>query len=205
LARYPPFIGFLSHCRLSLIIANFPSSIIKIKNKAMTTTSSSADGGDTAQKITPFLWFDGRVEEAINFYTSVFKNTEVVSMSRLPAEVPDRKGNVIMATIRLNGLELMLLDGGPMFKFTEAISLFVHCETQEEVDKLWDVLTADGGEPGPCGWLKDKFGLSWQIVPNALGKLMGDPNRAKAANVQKAMMQMKKIDIAGLEAAYDKE
>ncbi len=170
----------------------------------MTTTSNSLFGSNTAQKITPFLWFDGRVKEAINFYTSVFKNSEVINSSGLPAEAPDRDGKVTIATIRLNGLEIMLLDGGPMFKFTEAISLFVHCEAQEEIDELWDKLTGDGGEPGPCGWLKDKFGLSWQIVPNALGKLMGDPNRAKAANVQKVMMQMKKLDIAALQAAYDK-
>jgi predicted 3-demethylubiquinone-9 3-methyltransferase (glyoxalase superfamily) len=159
----------------------------------------------STQQITPFLWFDGKVEEAVNFYTSVFKNSKVVNISRLPGEVPGRDGKVMMATIRLNGVEFMLLDGGPMFKFTEAISFFVKCETQEDVDDLWEKLNAGGDDAGQCGWLKDKYGLSWQIIPNALGQLMGDPNPIKARNVQNAMMQMKKIDIAGLRAAYDKE
>jgi predicted 3-demethylubiquinone-9 3-methyltransferase (glyoxalase superfamily) len=145
------------------------------------------------------------VEEAVNFYTSVFKNSEVVNINRLPAEVPGHSGKVMMATMRLNGVEFMLLDGGPMFKFTEAISFYVKCETQEEVDDLWNKLTADGGQESQCAWLKDKYGVSWQIVPNALGRLMGDPNRVKAGNVMKAMLQMKKIDIAALQAAYDKE
>jgi len=171
----------------------------------MATTSKSIHGGSTGQKITPFLWFDGRVEEAVNFYTSVFKNSEVVNMSRLPAEAPGHNGKVMVATINLNGVEFMLLDGGPMFKFTEAISFFVHCENQEDVDHFWNKFTANGGQESQCGWLKDKYGISWQIVPNALGELMGDPNRVKAGNVMKAMLQMKKIDIAGLQAAYDKE
>ena len=157
------------------------------------------------QQITPFLWFDGKVEEAVNFYTSVFENSEVVNVSKLPAEGPGRNGKVMMATIRLNGVEFMLLDGGPMFKFTEAVSFYVKCETQEEVDDLWNKLTADGGQESQCGWLKDKYGVSWQIIPNALGRFMGDPNRVKAGNVMKAMLQMKKMDIAELQAAYDKE
>jgi predicted 3-demethylubiquinone-9 3-methyltransferase (glyoxalase superfamily) len=157
------------------------------------------------QKITPFLWFDGRVDEAVNFYSAVFENSEVLNISRLPEEAPGREGKALMATIRLCGLEFMLLDGGPMFKFTEAVSFFVHCETQEEVDTYWNKLTADGGQESKCGWLKDKFGLSWQIVPNALGRLMGDPNRKKAGHVMNAMLQMTKIDIAVLQAAYDRE
>jgi predicted 3-demethylubiquinone-9 3-methyltransferase (glyoxalase superfamily) len=165
----------------------------------------AAAGNTDTQQITPFLWFDGKVEEAVNFYTSVFKNSEVVNINRLPAEVPGHSGKVMMATMRLNGVEFMLLDGGPMFKFTEAISFYVKCETQEEVDDLWNKLTADGGQESQCAWLKDKYGVSWQIVPNALGRLMGDPNRVKAGNVMKAMLQMKKIDIAALQAAYDKE
>jgi predicted 3-demethylubiquinone-9 3-methyltransferase (glyoxalase superfamily) len=165
------------------------------------TANTSINSG---QKITPFLWFDGRVEEAVNFYTSVFKNSEVLNISRLPDGAPGTSGKIIMATFRLNGLEFTALDGGPMFKFTEAISFFVHCETQAEVDYLWDKLTTDGGQESQCGWLKDKFGLSWQIVPNALGKLMGDPNPVKAKNVMQAMLQMKKIDIAKLQEAYDK-
>jgi predicted 3-demethylubiquinone-9 3-methyltransferase (glyoxalase superfamily) len=171
----------------------------------MTTINKSIHGGDTGQKITPFLWFDGRVEEAVNFYTSVFKNSEVVNMTRLPADAPGHTGKVMVATINLNGIEFMLLDGGPMFKFTEAISFFVHCEDQEEVDHFWNKLTTGGGQESQCGWLKDKYGVSWQIIPNALGELMGDPNRVKAGNVMKAMLQMKKIDVAGLQAAYEKE
>ena len=171
----------------------------------MATTNKSIHGGSTGQKITPFLWFDGRVEEAVNFYTAVFKNSNVVNMTRLPAEAPGHNGKVMVATINLNGIEFMLLDGGPMFKFTEAISFFVHCENQEEVDHFWNTLTADGGQESQCGWLKDKYGVSWQIVPNALGQLMGDPNRVKAGNVMKAMLKMKKIDVAELQAAYDRE
>jgi prepilin-type processing-associated H-X9-DG protein len=167
----------------------------------MTTTIQANSG----QKITPFLWFDGHVEEAVNFYTSVFKNSEVLNLSRLPGEVPGHSGNVVMATVRLNGVEFMLLDGGPMFKFTEAVSFFVHCQNQAEVDDLWDKLIADGGNESQCGWLKDKYGLSWQIIPDALMQLMGDPNPVKARNVQAAMMKMIKIDVAALQAAYDKE
>ncbi len=157
----------------------------------------------SVQKITPFLWFDGHVEEAVNFYTSVFENSEIINLNRLPAEAPGGKSNVMLATIRLNGLEFTLLDGGPMFKFTEATSFFVHCETQDEVDHLWNRLTTDGGQESQCGWLKDKYGLSWQIVPSALGQLMSDPNRIKAGAVMKAMLQMRKIDIAALQKAYD--
>ncbi|MCC6373180.1 MAG: VOC family protein [Bacteroidia bacterium] len=148
------------------------------------------------QKITPFLWFDGRAGEAAAFYTAIFKNSKIVNASTLP------DGKMITGTIVLDGQEFMLLDGGPMFKFTEAISLFVKCETQEEVDELWEKLS-EGGQPSRCGWLKDKFGLSWQIVPNALGRLMGDPDRKKAQAVMAAMMQMGKIEIAKLQEAYD--
>ena len=148
------------------------------------------------QKITPFLWFDGRAGEAAAFYTAIFKNSKIVNASTLP------DGTMITGTIVLDGQEFMLLDGGPMFKFTEAISLFVKCETQEEVDELWEKLS-EGGQPSRCGWLKDKFGLSWQIVPNALGRLMGDPDRKKAQAVMAAMMQMGKIEIAKLQEAYD--
>jgi predicted 3-demethylubiquinone-9 3-methyltransferase (glyoxalase superfamily) len=157
----------------------------------------------TTQQITPFLWFDGRVEEALNFYTSVFPNSEIVNMNRLPGEVPGHSGKVMTATFRLNDVEFMILDGGPMFKFNEAVSFFVKCETQTEVDHLWNSLTADGGQPSQCGWLKDQYGVSWQIVPNALGRLMGNPNPAKAQNVMKAMMQMGKLDIAALEKACE--
>lgn len=158
-----------------------------------------------AQRITPFLWFADRAEEAINFYASVFKDSAIVNISRLPAEAPGKEGRMMMATFRLKGLEFMILEGGPMFEFTPAVSFFVHCETQEEVDELWDKLTADGGKPSQCGWLNDKYGVTWQIVPDALGRLMGDPNPVKGRNVQQAMMKMVKLDVAGLQEAYDRE
>ncbi len=157
----------------------------------------------TGQRITPFLWFAARAEEAIKFYASVFSDAEVLGINRLPAEAPGKEGRMVMATFRLKGLEFMVLEGGPMFEFTPAISFFVHCETQEEVDHLWDAL-GEGGKDIQCGWLTDKFGITWQIIPDALSRLMGDPNRAKAAAVQQAMMKMGKIIIADLEEAYEK-
>jgi predicted 3-demethylubiquinone-9 3-methyltransferase (glyoxalase superfamily) len=163
----------------------------------------SADKNVSGQRITPFLWFPDRAEEAIKFYTSVFKEAEVIDIHRLPAEAPGKEGRMLTATFRLKGLEFMILEAGPMFDFTPAISFFVHCETQEEVDYLWEQLTSDGGKESRCSWLVDKFGVSWQIVPNALGRLMGDPDRVKAARVMEAMMKMNKIDIAALEKAYD--
>lgn len=150
-----------------------------------------------AQKITPYLWFDGKAEEAIRFYVSLFPDSEVVNLMK--SEDPNH-GGVLTATFRLAGQEFMALDGGPMFKFTEAISLFVKCDSQEEVDRLWEALS-DGGEVQQCGWLKDRFGLSWQIIPNRLGELMGSGDPEVAQRVVNAMLQMKKMDIAGLEAA----
>jgi predicted 3-demethylubiquinone-9 3-methyltransferase (glyoxalase superfamily) len=157
----------------------------------------------TAQRVTPFLWFADLAEEAVNFFISIFKDAQILNMNRLPAEAPGKEGRMFMATIRIKGLELMILEAGPMFEFTPAISLFVHCAEQDEVDFLWDKLTGDGGTPSQCGWLVDKYGLSWQIIPDALGRLMGDPNRAKASAVQQAMMKMIKLDSAALQAAYD--
>jgi predicted 3-demethylubiquinone-9 3-methyltransferase (glyoxalase superfamily) len=151
------------------------------------------------QKITPFLWFNGNVEEAVNYYTSIFKNSKVLNMSRIP------DGRTMTATIIIEDQEFMLLDGGPQFPFTEAVSFMVNCETQEEVDELWSKLTANGGQESMCGWLKDKFGLSWQITPKTLLKLMGDPDREKANRVMQAMMQMRKIDIKKLQEAYDNQ
>jgi predicted 3-demethylubiquinone-9 3-methyltransferase (glyoxalase superfamily) len=153
------------------------------------------------QKITPFLWFDGNAEEAINFYTSTFKNSKIITIHRYPDEVPGMGGKVMTAVFQLEGQEFMALDGGPQFKFTEAISLYVDCANQEEVDHLWNQLSAHK-EAEQCGWLKDKFGLSWQILPRALGELMGDQDPAKAGRVMQAMLKMKKIDIAELEKAY---
>ena len=154
------------------------------------------------QKITTFLWFDNQAEEAMNFYCSLFKNSKILSVSRYGEAGPGPKGQVMTGTFQLNGQEFMALNGGPEFKFTEAISLFVNCETQQEVDELWGKLTK-GGEEGPCGWLKDKYGLSWQIVPTLLGKLLGDKDAAKAQRVMQAMLKMKKIDTRILQEAYE--
>jgi predicted 3-demethylubiquinone-9 3-methyltransferase (glyoxalase superfamily) len=153
------------------------------------------------QRITPFLWFDGQAEEAANFYVSIFPNSKVSATSRYGEAGPGPKGSVMTVAFDLDGLSFTALNGGPMFKFTEAISLLVHCETQAEVDHYWDKLSA-GGQQVQCGWLKDKYGLSWQIVPNALIELVQDKDPAKSQRVMAAMMQMKKIDIAGLKAAY---
>jgi len=153
------------------------------------------------QKITTFLWFDDKAEEAMNFYVSIFKNSKILTVSRLPEGAPGVAGKVTMGKFQLEGQEYMALNGGPQFKFTEAISLFVNCETQAEVDELWSKLTADGGAESQCGWLKDKFGLSWQIIPTALPRLLGDKDPARAQRAMQAMLTMKKIDIAKLEAA----
>jgi predicted 3-demethylubiquinone-9 3-methyltransferase (glyoxalase superfamily) len=155
------------------------------------------------QKITPFLWFDGNAEEAMNFYTSVFKNSKVVNVRRYGEAGPGPKGTVMTGTFQINGQEFYALNGGPKYKFTPAISFFVNCENQPEVDELWDKLSA-GGRKDKCGWLTDKFGLSWQIIPSALGKMLGDKNPKKANRVMQAMLQMDKIDIKKLKEAYDK-
>src|SRR5947209_6803692 len=154
------------------------------------------------QKITPFLWFNDQAEEAMHFYTSIFKNSKVGQISRYGKGGPGPEGKVMSATFQLEGQEFMALNGGPLFQFTEAISFFVNCETQEEVDELWEKLSADG-EKSRCGWLKDKYGLSWQIIPIALGQLMGDKNPKQAKAVMTAMLQTDKIDISRLQQAYD--
>ena len=154
------------------------------------------------QKITPFLWFDGNAEEAMNHYVSTFRNSRVVRVSRYGDAGPGPKGSVMTATFELEGQQFHALNGGPHFKFTPAISLYVDCETQEEVDELWDKLSADPSAE-QCGWLKDRFGLSWQIIPSILGKLLGDRNPAKSQAVMQAMLTMKKIDIARLKQAHD--
>lgn len=153
------------------------------------------------QKITPFLWFNGNAEEAVNFYVSIFKHSAVLSLSRYGDAGPGPKGTVMSATFQLEGQKFYALNGGPEYAFTPAISLFVDCETQQEVDELWTKLS-EGGEPGRCGWLKDRFGLSWQIIPTALGKLLSDKDPRKAGRVMRAMLQMSKIDIQGLQQAY---
>ncbi len=156
------------------------------------------------QKITTFLWFDANAEEAVNHYVSIFKNSKILGVARYGDAGPGPKGSVMTVNFQLEGQEFIALNGGPQFKFTEAISLLVSCDTQQEVDELWRKLSA-GGEEGPCGWLKDKFGLSWQIVPTALGKMMQDKDPKKSKRVMEAMLQMKKMDIARLEQAYGKQ
>jgi predicted 3-demethylubiquinone-9 3-methyltransferase (glyoxalase superfamily) len=156
------------------------------------------------KKITPFLWFDNQAEEAMNFYVSLFANSRILNVSRYAEGGPGSDETVMTATFQLDGQEFMALNGGPLFKFTEAISLFVNCETQEEVDELWEKLS-EGGEKSQCGWLKDKYGLSWQIIPTALGQMLGDKDPQKAQNVMQAMLQMTKIDIAALRRAYEQQ
>jgi predicted 3-demethylubiquinone-9 3-methyltransferase (glyoxalase superfamily) len=154
------------------------------------------------QKITPFLWFNDKAEEAMNFYVSIFNSSKVGRVSRYGEAGPGPKGTVMSATFQLEGQEFFALNGGPQFPFTQAISLFVDCKTQKEVDELWEKLS-EGGEKGQCGWLKDKYGLSWQIIPSALGEMLGDPDPVKSGNVMKAMLTMKKIDIEVLKQARD--
>ena len=149
------------------------------------------------QKIVPFLWFDGKAEEAMKFYVSIFKNSKIVRV------MPGPNGTVMGGTFQLEGQEFYALNGGPQYKFTPAISLFVNCETQQEVDDLWGKLSASKADE-QCGWLKDKYGVSWQIIPTVLGKLMGDKNPKKANAAVQAMLKMKKIDIKGLQEAYDR-
>ena len=153
------------------------------------------------QKIRPFLWFDGNAEEAMKFYTSIFKNSKMGNIKRYGDAGPGPKGSVMSGTFQIEEQEFMALNGGPLFKFTPAISFFVNCETQTEVDELWEKLSA-GGETMQCGWLKDKFGLCWQIIPKALGEMLGDKNAEKSQRVMKAMMKMIKIDVEGLKQAY---
>jgi predicted 3-demethylubiquinone-9 3-methyltransferase (glyoxalase superfamily) len=157
------------------------------------------------RKITPFLWFDGRAEEAMNFYLSIFKNSKAVSISRCGEGGPGPRGSVMSATFELEGQTFIALNGGPHYQFTPAISFFVNCQTQEEVDHYWDKLLEDGGKPLQCGWLTDKFGLTWQIVPTALGDMLASKDGEKSKRVMQAMMQMVKLDIATLKRAYEGE
>ena len=154
------------------------------------------------QKIAPFLWFDGNAEEAVNFYVSVFKkDSTILNISRYGDAGPGPKGSVMSATFQLHGQEFIALNGGPQFKFTPAISFFVHCQTQQEVDELWEKLSA-GGRKDRCGRLTDKYGLSWQVIPDVLGKMLNDPDKEKSKRVMTAMLQMDKIEIKKLQQAY---
>jgi len=153
------------------------------------------------QKITPFLWFDTQAEEAARFYVSIFNNSRIGQIARYGDAGPGPKGQVMTIAFELDGMKFTALNGGPIYKFTEAVSLQVDCADQAEIDRLWAQLTADGGEAGPCGWLKDRFGLSWQIVPANMGALVGGDDPAKSQRAMQAMMQMGKLDIAALERA----
>lgn len=153
------------------------------------------------QKISPCLWFDGQAEEAMNFYVSIFRNAKAGQILRWGKEAPEKQGSVLMVTFELDGQTFQALNGGPEHKFNEAISLSIDCKSQAEVDHYWNALTADGGKEVACSWLKDKFGVSWQVVPDVLPKLLNDPDKDKAARVMKAMMKMVKIDVAAIEEA----
>ena len=152
------------------------------------------------QKVSPFLWYDDQAEEAAKYYVSIFPDSEILKVTRIKGGAPDGS-DVKTVSFRLSGLEFIALDGGPLFQFTEAISFSIDCKSQDEVDYYWDKLSA-GGEPGPCGWLKDKFGLSWQVVPARLIEMLEDPDRQRAGRAMEAMLQMTKIDIPTLERAY---
>ena len=158
------------------------------------------------QKITPFLWFDDQAEEAVNFYTSLFKNSKIGRIFRNPQEAAEKTGrpvgSVLTIEFEIEGQKFVALNGGPLFKFNESVSFVINCETQEEVDYFWEKLTADGGEESQCGWLKDKFGLSWQVTPTVLIDMLHDQDPEKAERVMKAMLQMQKIEIPKLKAAY---
>ena len=154
------------------------------------------------QKITPFLWFDDDAEEAIEHYCSIFRNSKVVSTSRYGEGAPFPQGTLLTATFELDGLRLLALNGGPHYRLTEAFSLFVECDTQAELDEIWEKLLEGGGTPTQCGWLKDRFGLTWQVIPKVLRQLLGDPDPAKAGRAMNAMLAMEKLDIAELERAH---
>jgi predicted 3-demethylubiquinone-9 3-methyltransferase (glyoxalase superfamily) len=156
------------------------------------------------QKITPFLWFDDKAEEAMNFYVSIFKNSRIVSVTRYGEEGPGPKGKVMSVICQLDGQEIFALNGGPEFTFSPAISFFVNCETQPEVDELWEKLS-EGGKKDRCGWLRDKYGLSWQVVPSVLGEMLQDKDAEKSKRVMQAMLQMDKIDIKTLRQAYEQQ
>jgi len=156
------------------------------------------------QKINPFLWFDNQAEDAANFYVSLFKNSKIINVARYGEAGPGPKGTAMSVTFELAGQKFIALNGGPLFTFTEAVSFLINCETQHEVDELWEKLSA-GGKTSRCGWLKDKYGLSWQVIPTALGQMLQDKDPKKSQRVMQSMLQMDKIDIARLKKAYDEK
>ncbi|MNQ03773.1 3-demethylubiquinone-9 3-methyltransferase [compost metagenome] len=155
------------------------------------------------QKITPYLWFDDNAEDAVEFYSTIFKNSRIISIARYGKAGPSYEGNVMSIVFQLEDQEFIALNGGPQFTFNEAVSFFVSCKNQKEIDYYWDALTADGGEESMCGWLKDKFGVSWQVVPTALSQLISSPDQERSAQAIEAMLKMKKLDIKALEKAYN--
>jgi predicted 3-demethylubiquinone-9 3-methyltransferase (glyoxalase superfamily) len=187
-------------------LSNSLSSNRQINNGPSTELGNEHDDVEEimAQKISPFLWFDSNAEEAANFYVSVFKNSEILEVSRSGDEGPGPAGQAFVVNFKLDGQEFKALNGGPMFKFTEAVSFMIDCADQAEVDYYWDKLT-EGGEESQCGWLKDKFGLSWQVTPTILGDLIGGSDPVRANRAMQAMLKMAKIDIATLQAAYDQD
>ena len=174
---------------------------------SMSTSPKTNENAEAApaQKITPMLWFDDKAEEAANFYTSIFPNSKILSVARYGDGAPAPAGSVMTASFRIAGQEFVALNGGPHFKFNEAISLVINCDSQEEVDRYWEKLTADGGEESQCGWLKDKYGLSWQVTPKILIQLVQGPDKEKAGRVFQAMLKMKKIEIPKLLEAADQK
>jgi predicted 3-demethylubiquinone-9 3-methyltransferase (glyoxalase superfamily) len=172
--------------------------------------AESADRSDIVlmQKITPFLWFDDQAEEAVNFYTSLFKNSKIGRIFRNTEEVAEKTdrpvGSVLTIEFEIEDQKFVALNGGPLFKFNESVSFVINCETQEEVDHFWEKLTADGGEESACGWLRDKFGVSWQVTPTVLIDMLHDSDQEKSGRVMQAMLQMKKIDIKALKDAYER-
>ncbi|MDQ4079603.1 MAG: VOC family protein [Gemmatimonadota bacterium] len=173
----------------------------KAARSATRTRQQKSSRSERVQTISPFLWFDNRAEDAAKFYVSIFPNSRILGVSRYGEAGPGPKGTVMTVSFELDGQRFIALNGGPQFTFTEAISFSVNCETQEEVDRYWSKLTSGGGEEGPCGWLKDRYGLSWQVNPRVLGELVSDPDPTKAKRAMEAMLKMKKIDIATLQRA----
>ena len=196
------------------VVADAVMLIVGARKRGITCLSKSDRGSQygshegclgeiSVQKITPFLWFDNNAEEAMNFYVSIFKNSRVVNSSRYGEGSPMPKGTFMVGTFSLNGQEFMVLNGGPHYKLTPAFSLMVNCETQEEIDHYWEKLIADGGKPIQCGWLEDKFGVSWQIVPTLVGELIGKGDAEKTNHMMQALWGMVKLDIAALRKAYE--
>jgi predicted 3-demethylubiquinone-9 3-methyltransferase (glyoxalase superfamily) len=178
---------------------------VKRASKPKAVKSSPARKIKTDQKITPFLWFDGQAEEAANFYASIFDNSRILDVARYGEVGPGKKGSVMTVSFELEGQKFVGLNGGPHYKFTPAISFYISCRTQEEVDYFWERLLESGGKPSQCGWLSDRFGVSWQVVPDALIEYLQDEDREKAQRVMQAMLQMVKIDINKLKEAYGQQ